>query len=269
MIVFPNAKINIGLFVTERREDGYHNLETIFYPTQVRDALEIINAGDLTMRVSGLTVAGNQENNLVWKAYQLLLRDFPDHLEPLSIHLHKVIPMGAGMGGGSADGAFMLSLLNDYFSLNLSSEQLIQYALDLGSDCPFFIVNKPALAQGRGELLQPIALDLSAYSFHIICPQIHVSTAQAFADIMPAAATFDLNKIATLPIEEWQQYIFNDFEKTVFKVHPALADIKQQLYAGGAIYASMSGTGAALYGIFPKNKKAEISCDIAFSEFYY
>lgn len=269
MIVFPNAKINIGLFVTERRDDGYHNLETIFFPTQVQDALEIIDATDSTMQITGLAVAGNQENNLVWKAYQLLLRDLPEKVKPLSIHLHKIIPMGAGMGGGSSDGAFMLSLLNDYFSLNLSSEQLIQYALDLGSDCPFFIINKPAFAKGRGELLQPISLDLSTYSFQIICPEIHVSTAQAFADITPAKAAFDLNKIATLPIEEWQHYIFNDFEKTVFKAHPILADIKQQLYADGAIYASMSGTGAALYGIFPKNKKANINCELAYTEFNY
>ncbi len=270
MLRFPNAKINIGLFVTEKRADGYHNLETIFYPVRPTDALELIDhdAATTTIQLSGLEVTGSSNQNLVWKAWELLHRDFPAQVGPVHIFLHKVIPMGAGMGGGSADGAFMLGMLNDHFQLRLTKAELEAYALQLGSDCPFFIHNQPAFASGRGELLQSLSLDLSAYTIQVICPQIHVSTAQAFKGILPAPAAFNLKEISTLPIADWGQYIRNDFEDSVFRVHPVLQEIKESLYAQGAVYASMSGTGAALYGIFEKDKKAVLDIALPFNEYF-
>lgn len=267
MLRFPNAKINIGLSITERRTDGYHNLETIFYPVSVKDGLEIIAADNTKMFLSGLPVEGNSDNNLVWKAYQLLSGEFPDRIKPLEIHLHKTIPMGAGLGGGSADGAFMLNMLNDFFSLNLSPSLLENYALQLGSDCPFFIHNKAAFAKGRGEIMEPVALNLEDYSIQLICPKLHISTAHAFKGIVPQKPCFNLNEIASLVITDWKDYISNDFEKTLFLLYPILEQAKQQLYEQGAIYASLSGTGATVYGIFEKGEKAALQLDIAFDEF--
>lgn len=267
MICFPNCKINIGLFVTEKREDGYHNLETVFYPLGnavpfaarpseqqvLNDVLEIVPAKTKTkLRLSGLPVAGDTSDNIVWKAYHLLLRDFPDSIPPLDIYLHKATPMGAGLGGGSADGAYMLSLLNNYCSLELTETTLIAYALQLGSDCPFFIRNTPQYATGRGEHMTPIDLDLSRYEIKVVCADVHVSTKTAFSRILPKPAPFDLSKVGTLPITEWQHHIHNDFEASVFEAHPQLADTKQQLYEQGAVYASLTGTGSAVYGIFEK-----------------
>lgn len=269
MLTFPNAKINIGLYITEKRADGYHNLETVFYPAPLKDALEIIGhtGAESTISVSGLQVACNLESNLVWKAYHLLHRDFPIRVQPLHIFLHKVIPMGAGMGGGSADGAFMLKMMNEHFQLELDTPQLERYALQLGSDCPFFIRNQPAFASGRGEQLEPLALDLSAYNIQLICPQLHVSTADAFRGVGPAPAPVDLKQISALPLESWSTHIRNDFEATVMKQHPVLEDIKAQLYAQGALYASMSGSGAALYGIFRKGEKAAIQTIIPYTSY--
>jgi 4-diphosphocytidyl-2-C-methyl-D-erythritol kinase len=269
MLRFPNAKINIGLFITEKRADGYHNLETVFYPVKPADALELIDhdAQTTTIKLSGLEVAGNNEDNLVWKAWQLLQRDFPSQVRPLHIFLHKVIPMGAGMGGGSSDGAFLLCMLNDHFRLGLSTGKLEAYALQLGSDCPFFIRNQPAFAAGRGELLEPLHLDLSDYTLQIICPQIHVSTAAAFKGIKPARPPFNLKEINSLPVSDWKQHIRNDFEDSVFQLHPVLQEIKESLYAQGALYASMSGTGAALYGIFKKGTQATVQAPVPFSTY--
>jgi len=269
MIVFPNAKINLGLFITERRNDGYHNLETIFYPVKIEDALEIIPAEKTTISLSGLPVAGTADKNLVQQAFDLLRQDFPDKMKPVAICLHKAIPMGAGMGGGSSNGAFMLRLLDHYFGLGISDEQMISYALTLGSDCPFFIVNKPCFATGRGELLEPLALSLEEYSLQIICPELHISTAVAFKDIRPRQAPVNLRTIGTLPVVEWRDQVFNDFESTVFPLYPVLQQVKSQLYRQGAIYAAMSGTGSAIYGIFPKGEKAGINIDLPFKEFYY
>ena len=268
MLTFPNAKINIGLSITNKREDGYHDLETIFYPVHFKDALEIIDAKDdaTTIKTSGLSIQGNAEHNLVWKAYLLLQRDYPERVKPLSMYLHKIIPMGAGLGGGSADGAFMLSMLNKHFDLEISEEKLIDYALQLGSDCPFFIRNKPAFATGRGEQLSPIALNLAACTIQLICPEIHVSTAQAFAGIKPKTPSFALQSVATLPISEWRRHVRNDFEPTVFKQHPTLQNIKEQLYEQGAVYAAMSGTGATIYGIFNKGESATVTCNVPFSQ---
>ena len=268
MLCFPNCKINLGLYITRRRNDGYHDLETVFYPVQqLRDVLEVVPAAHAAITLSGLAVAGDSTGNLVWKAYQLLAAEMPGRIPPLQILLHKIIPMGAGLGGGSADGAFMLRLLNDYCKLDLSKEQLAAYALQLGSDCPFFIYNTPQFAQGRGEQMSGIAVDLSAYSIQLVCPRVHVSTARAFGMITPRPAPFDLRDLPSLPLPQWKDAISNDFEAPVFAQHPELALIKEQLYAAGALYASMSGSGSALYGIFPKGQKADIRTTLEFDSF--
>ena len=268
MLTFPNCKINLGLYITHRRDDGYHDLETVFYPVRVTDVLEIIPAPLSGMVVTGLPVAGAEADNLVLKAWQLLKELFPERVGALAVYLHKVIPMGAGLGGGSADGAFMLTLMNEFFNLQLDRSKLADLALKLGSDCPFFIYNTPQLARGRGEKMEPVAIDLSSYSLQLICPEVHVSTRQAFSAIVPAAAVYDLSGLPQLPLASWKDNICNDFEKTVFQLHPLLAEIKKQLYDQGAIYASLTGSGSALYGIFPKNEKAAIKTTVAFHDFY-
>jgi len=260
MLRFPNCKINIGLFITSRRNDGYHNLETVFYPVALKDVLEIVPANqESSIHLSGKMISGNSKDNLVWKAFELMKATFPDQVQGFDIYLQKMIPMGAGLGGGSSDGACMLQMINDHCKLHLGQEQLAQLALKLGSDCPFFIYNTPAYATGRGEELQPIALDLSAYSIQLLCPDIHVSTASAFQMLQPRPASFDLRNIASLPIEEWKEKVTNDFENPVFDAHPQLSDLKQQLYEQGALYASMSGSGSSIYGIYNKGKKALIN----------
>ena len=274
MIVFPNCKINLGLHILNKREDGYHNLETVFYPVQLRDALEVVRRDDgrqmtddthhspltthessITFSSTGLTIAGDPETNLCIKAYRLLKEDFPA-LPPVQMHLHKAIPMGAGLGGGSADGAFALKLLDDKFQLGLSTQQLIDYALQLGSDCPFFILNKPCYATGRGEILESVELDLSAYHFAIVNPGIHVNTGWAFAQLnINGSARTDLKAIIQQPIETWKDQLINDFEEPVSKAHPEIGTIKQQLYDAGAVYASMTGSGSTVFGIFEKDPK--------------
>ena len=290
MLCFPNCKINLGLYVTGRRADGYHDIETIFYPVSIahasvngamrlHDVLEAVpvssaaisakeDASAIRLHTSGLAVAGNGDDNLVVKAVHLLKKRFPSIITGLDIYLSKNIPMGAGLGGGSADGAFMLRLLNDYFQLKLSKTELAGLALQLGSDCPFFIYNTPQFASGRGEQMTNVNLDLSAYSIQVICPHVHVATAKAFSLITPHKAAYDLRKLEDLPVEIWKDTISNDFEMPVFKQHPVLAEIKQQLYAQGAIYAAMSGSGSAIYGLFSKGNKAEIKVGIGFDGFF-
>jgi 4-diphosphocytidyl-2-C-methyl-D-erythritol kinase len=279
MLCFPNCKINLGLYITGGRDDGYHNLETLFYPVvpvgkvneapfMLRDVLEIVPAADTRLHMSGLPVAGNETNNLVLKAYQLLQQRYAEAVSPLDIYLHKVIPMGAGLGGGSADGAFMLRLMNDYFRLGLNDATLAALALQLGSDCPFFIYNTPQYATGRGEIFTPATVDLTGYSIQVVCPEVHVSTAAAFAMIRPRPAGFDLSKLGQLPISDWKDCITNDFEEPVFAQHGELAGIKEQLYEQGAVYASMSGSGSAIYGIFPQGTSAVITSTVTFSSFY-
>lgn len=258
MVLFPNCKINLGLNVVSKRTDGYHNLETVFYPLPVKDALEVIRSTEFNFQSTGLSVAGTTENNLCVKAYHLLKNDLP-HIPPVSIHLHKAIPMGAGLGGGSADGAFMLMMLNKKFQLNLSQEQLIEYALQLGSDCPFFIVNKPCFATGRGETLSPIQLDLSPYKVVLVNPQIHVSTKEAFSTLSPAIPAKSIEVIIQQPIPTWKEELKNDFEEPVFALHPAIKDIKKYLYDIGAVYAAMSGSGSSVYGIFERGAKVDLS----------
>lgn len=256
MITFPNAKINIGLNILSKREDGYHNLQTIFYPVGIKDALEIINAGEQQQEVvaftgSGLPVQGRAEDNLCIKAFYLLQKDFPQ-LTAVKMHLHKTIPMGAGMGGGSADAAFALQLLNDKFKLNLSLQELVNYALQLGSDCPFFLLNQPCYATGRGEIMEPVSADLSVFQILIINPGIHINTAKAFSQIETGKNTTDLRTLVAQPIDQWRHTVVNDFESSVFAQYPNIADIKDELYRSGALYASMSGSGSTVYGIFAK-----------------
>jgi len=250
MICFPNAKINIGLNIVEKRNDGFHNLETIFFPIGLKDALEFIESDTLQFKNSGLTIDGDPLNNLCVKAWKLIQQDY--NIPPVHIHLHKIIPFGAGLGGGSADAAFMLKLLNDYFKLNISKEKLIQYALTLGSDCPIFIKNEACYGTGRGEILEPLTINLTGKFLVLINPGIHVPTRDAFASIKPQHSEFDLRESILRPIVDWKNYIVNDFEKSIFPKYPAIANIKARLYEHGALYAAMSGSGSSVYGIFEK-----------------
>lgn len=262
MVVFPNCKINLGLHVIRKRDDGYHDLETVFYPLPLRDALEVVRLedgsrkpedGNVDIHMSGLIVNGKPEDNLCIKAYDLLKKDYPQ-IPAIQMHLHKAIPMGAGLGGGSSDGAFTLQLLNEKFQLNISREQLLDYALRLGSDCPFFIINKPCIATGRGELMQEVSLDLSSWSFLLVHPGVHVNTGWAFSQLTPAAPSQSLTAIIQQPVTDWRSLLKNDFETPVLEHHPELKAIKEKLYEAGALYASMSGSGSCFYGIFPKGK---------------
>jgi 4-diphosphocytidyl-2-C-methyl-D-erythritol kinase len=249
MISFPNCKINLGLYVTAKRPDGYHNLETIFFPIPFTDVLEFIPGEHMQFNTTGLSVPVEPGQNLCLKAYQLLKTKHPS-LPPLHIHLHKVIPMGAGLGGGSADAAFMLSMLNRYFQLGMAETALMDLALQLGSDCPFFIWNKPAFATGRGEMLEPVALHLSGMSIALVNPGIHVSTAQAFAGIRPRDPKIQLKQRILEPVSQWRSWLSNDFEQSVALKYREINFIKDHLYEKGALYASMTGSGSTVYGIF-------------------
>jgi 4-diphosphocytidyl-2-C-methyl-D-erythritol kinase len=249
MVVFPNAKINLGLRITSKRNDGYHELDTVFYPIPLFDILEVVSSTSFHFQTSGKKIEGNEDNNLCIKAYQLLKKDF-SQLPSIDTHLHKNIPMGAGMGGGSADGAFMIKLLNEKFNLGLNDSQMCSYALQLGSDCPIFIYNNPCYARGRGELLEEISIDLSPYYLLIVSPGIHVSTADAFKGIQPNPRITSSKEIIQLPIKEWKKHLINDFEATVFDNHPVLKSIKEKIYELGATYASMTGSGSTIYGLF-------------------
>ncbi len=264
MVLFPNCKINLGLNILRKRADGYHDLETVFYPIRLQDALEVIQANETSFHLSGLQVNGNINDNLCLKAYHLLKRDFTD-LPPVSIHLNKAIPMGAGLGGGSADGAFMLTMLNKKFQLNLSEEQLMNYALQLGSDSPFFILNKPCFAASRGENLSPVQIDLSGYKIAIVHPGIHISTKEAFSKLSPAIPKKSIHEIIKQPISTWKNDLVNDFEKNVFKQFPAIKEIKNKLYDEGAIYASMTGSGSTVFGLF----KGSAEADLTFPKDYF
>ena len=269
MVAFPNCKINIGLNIINKRPDGFHNLETIFYPINWKDALEVISNKsadtDTTYSQTGLVIPGNTADNLCVKAYHLLKQDFPK-MSSVKMHLHKALPMGAGLGGGSADAAFALRMLNETFELGLIRQQLINYSLHLGSDCPFFIINKPCYATGRGEILEEVALDLSAYKILLVNPGIHINTGWAFSQLTPGAKSHDLRELIKLPVAQWQDRIDNDFEKPVSAAHPAIAAIKSEMLAEGALYAAMSGSGSTVFGIFEK----ELLPDLNFpAEYFY
>jgi 4-diphosphocytidyl-2-C-methyl-D-erythritol kinase len=235
--------------VLSKRPDGFHDLETCFYPVPWLDVLEIIPSDIFSFTSTGLGIPGKQEENLCIKAYQLLKNKFG--LPPVSIHLHKIIPMGAGLGGGSSDAAYTIRLINDKFELNLSTHTLMEYASQLGSDCAFFIQDKPMLGTGRGEVLNDIEIPLKGKYLIIVKPEIHVSTADAFSGITPRPSPYSIKETVTQhPIDQWKNVLKNDFEDTVFKKFPAIKEIKEKLYARGAMYASMSGSGAAVFGIF-------------------
>ncbi len=259
MIAYPNCKINLGLHILEKRADGYHNLETIFYPIPLTDILEIIenkdpeNSPRFPLTTSGLPIQGSLSSNLCVKAYKLLKKDFP-RMPWVRVHIHKIIPIGAGLGGGSSNGAFALHMYNQLFELGLSTQQLTTYAAELGSDCPFFIINTPCYATGRGEQLTEITLDLSTYKFAVVNPGIYINTGDAFRDITPRHREKTTLDIIQTPVKEWKQALINDFEKPIFQKHPEIAAIKNQLYEAGALYASMSGSGSTVFGIFEKEQ---------------
>lgn len=264
MVLFPNCKINLGLHIVGKRPDGYHNLETVFLPVPLTDCLEIIPNKQFTFQSTGLPIAGTEEQNLCVKAYKLLKEQFPN-LPNVTIHLHKVIPMGAGLGGGSANGAYTLLLLKQLFQLPITQQQLLEMALQLGSDCPFFILNQPCLATGRGELMEPISLDLNNYHIVLVNPGIHINTAWAFQQITPAPPLTSLADIVAQPITEWHKHLTNDFEAPAVSAHPSIGTIKTQLYQQGAVYAAMTGTGSTVFGIFPNTSQPAFS----FPESYF
>jgi len=247
MIVYPNAKINIGLNVLEKQADGYHKLSSVFYPVnELYDILEILPAKHFSFSSSGIAIPGN--SNICVKAFELLKEDF--EIENVIMHLHKQIPIGAGLGGGSADGAFALKALNEIFKLELSIIELEDYALQLGADCPFFIENSPKYITGIGEKMRNINLDLSSYKLKFIYPELHISTAEAYGGIIPSQPKTNLLDLINQPIENWKKSVKNDFEVAAFAKYPELAKMKEQLYADGAIYASMTGSGSVIYGVF-------------------
>ncbi len=252
MLLFPNAKINLGLNILSRRPDKYHDISTVFYPVGWSDALEVIPAEDdqkeCRLHLSGLPVDGDVQDNLVVKAYRMLMQDYT--LPSVEVYLHKAIPFGAGLGGGSADASCMLRLLRDLFSLPLSDDGLAVYAARLGADCPFFIYNRPMLAEGIGERLSPIDISLRGYFLVLVKPEISVSTAEAYSLVTPAVPSLSLPDVLSQPVGEWKELLVNDFEKSVFEHYPVLSRLKQQLYDKGAVYVSMSGSGSTMYGLF-------------------
>lgn len=251
MIGFPNAKINIGLNIIEKRQDGFHNIESIFYPIMdLFDVLEIIKSNELKFTSSGIVIPGNEADNLCLKAYQLIKADFD--VLPVHIHLHKVIPIGAGLGGGSADAAFTLKLLNQIFALNITNDELINYARKLGSDCAFFIKNKPVYAFGKGDEFEEVVLDLSKYEIKVAYPNIHIGTAEAYAGVNPYPPKVNLKELIKLPIKDWNNNIKNDFEDSIFLNHSQIKALKDKFYTDGAVYASMTGSGSAVFGVFKR-----------------
>ena len=263
MITFPLAKINLGLNVVERRPDGYHNLQTVFMPVPLTDALEVYEMDaafpsevDCDLKVTNIAVEGDAQRNLVVRAYNMLKSEFPD-MPRVHAHLRKDIPTQAGMGGGSSDCAAMLLLLNRMFSLGLTQQQLIDRAARLGADCPIFILNRPAYAEGIGEKLTPIELSLKDYYLAIVRPNIPVPTKEAFSRIKPHMPAKNCLDIVRQPIDTWRHELVNDFEESVFALHPEIGAVKQRLYDLGAVYAAMSGSGSALFGIFKKEPALE------------
>jgi len=269
VVVFPNCKINLGLnIVRKRSDDEFHDLETVFYPVKWHDGLEVIKKRDLTtdtqlpdqasLSTSGLDIEDPKNNSCI-KAYSILKREFPETIGPVDIHLHKTIPAGAGLGGGSSDAASTLILLNKIFGIGLDSEQLQNYARFVGSDCPFFIANKPCFGIGRGDILSPIAVDLSLYKLILVYPGIHVSTGKAFSLIKPTKQSKSIISTIQQPVGTWKKELHNDFENPVFDLHPEIRSIKEKLYGAGAAYASMTGSGSCVYGLFDKTATIGLS----------
>ncbi len=253
MIVFPNAKINLGLNILRKRSDGYHDIESIFYPIPLCDIFEFTMSSEVSLIQTGIVLDSDAASNLVMKAYRLICINHS--LPPIKVHLHKIIPAGSGLGGGSADAAFMLIALNEFFRIGLSDEKLKEYASTLGSDCVFFINNKTAIASGRGELLQTIDLNLSGFYLILIIPPVHVSTKEAYAGVVPTERNHSLAEIIKNPLDTWKATISNDFEASILNNHDSIRLIKEQLYKHGASYASMSGSGSSVFGIFKDEPK--------------
>ena len=271
MIVFPNAKINIGLNIVRDRADGYHDLETIFYPIPVSESLECVVSPeneDVDFLCLGLSVAGDAQSNLVVKAVNLLKKE-GYKIPGLKVILDKRIPMGAGIGGGSADATFMLMMLNEKFNLEISKEELIRMAAKLGADCPFFVLNSPVYATGIGEVMTPIDLNLGGLHFVLVRPNVFVSTKQAFSGIVSKPSIHSLPEVVKYPISEWHKYIHNDFEDSIFPSFPEIKRVKDILVENGALYASMSGSGSSVYGIFDKCPDSHLSEKFADSYYFH
>lgn len=265
MVAFPNAKINIGLQVLSRRADGYHDLETVFYPINLHDALEIVTADETRFIPSGLAIPDNGLDNLCVRAYRLLQRAYD--LPPVHIHLHKTIPIGAGLGGGSADAAFLLKLANEQFGLGLDEIQLMGYARQLGADCAFFIRNAPVLASGIGDVFEEIDLDLSSYHIVLVKPDIHIPTIAAYETVVPNPAGRQLATAIEAPVTTWRDTIVNDFETGIFAIYPEIAAVKAFLYEKGAVFAAMSGSGSSVFGLFEERVSLR-GLDTAHTVFY-
>ena len=267
MINFPIAKINLGLNVVSKRDDGYHNLETVFYPVPIKDALEVFPMEDgfpsdvrCDLKVTNLFIDGDEQKNLVVKAYNMIAQDY--ELPRVHVHLYKYIPTQAGMGGGSSNCAYMIRLLNERFSLGMSDEKMIGYAARLGADCAFFIKAQPAYAEGIGEKLQPISIDLSGCKMLVVRPNIPVSTKEAFSLITPQVPKKNCLDIVRQPIETWKDELVNDFERSVFAIHPEIGRLKEMMYEQGAVYAAMSGSGSSVFGLFSDtpDEKSFVGC---------
>ena len=248
MICFPNGKINLGLQVLSKRSDGFHNIESLIYPIPLKDVLEFVPAKSFQFDISGMAISGNKKDNLIWKAWELLKREFK--LPPLHVHLHKAIPTGSGMGGGSADAAFFLRESNEFFKLGMNDNKMKSLAGLLGSDCPFFIENKPAFVSGKGEILQSATINLRGKYLLIIMPETHISSQKAYSLVQPEKPDVSLSEIISKPISQWKNLLKNDFEKPIFSLYPELGNLKKSLYENGAVYASMTGSGSAIYGLF-------------------
>lgn len=252
MIVFPKAKINLGLRITGRRNDGYHNIETVFYPVSLFDALEFVVSPESQemdiLTVTGISLGVRPEENILMKAVSKLREKYSFPM--LKIHLHKVIPHGAGLGGGSSDAGCMLKALNRHFQMSIGEKELKSMALDIGSDCPFFIDGDPSFASGRGEILEAINPLLSGYYLLLLNPGVGINTGEAYRNCRPETPSASLRSVVAHDIREWKDLIFNDFEKYAFKKHPVIGMIKDELYAYGALFSLMSGSGSSVYGIF-------------------
>lgn len=250
MVAFPGCKINLGLQVLAKRPDGYHDISTCYFPIPWSDVLEILPSTEEKFQVTGLSIPGNVSENLCYKACELLRQDFK--IPPLQLHLHKIIPPGSGLGGGSADAGHTLLILNSLFDLRISEDQLMTYAHKLGSDCAFFICNKASMGSGRGEILEPSAVKLDGYYLVVVAPQVHLSTAEAYHEVTPRIPKVNISELLQTPVIQWKHGLTNDFESAAFKKFPALSNLKEKLNSLGALFSSMSGSGSSIYGIFDK-----------------
>ncbi|WAC39371.1 4-(cytidine 5'-diphospho)-2-C-methyl-D-erythritol kinase [Pedobacter sp. SL55] len=250
MLTFANAKINLGLFLTDKRTDGYHNLQTVFYPIKINDVVELVDAEETSMLIKGIDIPGDATDNICMKAFKTLQKDF--NLSHQKIVLLKNIPVGAGLGGGSSDAAFLVKLVNQKFNLGLADGQMEDYVRPLGADCAFFIKNKPTYAFAKGDEFEEVEIDLSAYYLVLVKPSVHVSTAQAYSNVKVKQPSSSLKDLIHLPLQDWQAHVFNDFEPSVFAKYPQIDEIKTALYQAGATFALMSGSGSSVFAVFEK-----------------